>query len=224
MGRTIAKQCSRCGRLNYVDVDADTFVCPGCQCRIEIDEEDRKITDKVMKKIVTPSRKESRLYEKAESKPWGILVLCIILIVAGVLIYNNRDLIMKGKDTTAQDKERVDNNKTKLLSYFTTPFKGEINGTTYQVQYFIDTQSFEIKLTYGKTKETIVFPTVEYMNPDTLHFNNEDGVFEIRQITQKNAAGEDIPKARLKVVSFSNDNKKVFEALGYSKLELSKVE
>ena len=222
MGRTIAKECSRCGRLNYVDVDADVFVCPGCQCRIEVDEEDRKITDKAMKKIVTPGRKESRLYEKAESKPWGVLILCIVLIVAGVLIYNNRDIIMKGKDSTAEDKERVDNNKTKLLSYFSFPFKGEINGTTYQVQYYLATQSFEVVITYGKTKETEMFTNVEYMNPDTLHFSNDEGVFEIRQVITKNAAGEDIQKARLKVVSFSN-NKKIYDAIGYSKLELTKV-
>ena len=222
MGRTIAKECSRCGRLNYVDVDADVFVCPGCQCRIEVDEEDRKMTDKAMKKIVTPGRKESRLYEKAESKPWGVLILCIVLIVAGVLIYNNRDIIMKGKDSTAEDKERVDNNKTKLLSYFSFPFKGEINGTTYQVQYYLATQSFEVVITYGKTKETEMFTNVEYMNPDTLHFSNDEGVFEIRQVITKNAAGEDIQKARLKVVSFSN-NKKIYDAIGYSKLELTKV-
>jgi hypothetical protein len=66
MGRTIGKTCARCGRLNYVDVDAEMFTCPGCGARVEIYDEDREVVDKAMEKIIVPGKKESHLYEKAE--------------------------------------------------------------------------------------------------------------------------------------------------------------
>ncbi len=130
MGRTIAKNCDRCGKLNYVDIDAETFTCPGCGARVEVHEEDKKMVDDAMKKVITPARKESHLYEKADKKPWGVLLLCILLIGIGYGIYRYASNY-KPEEPEVEEKERVNDNLTNLLSYFSNKYRGTFNGNTY---------------------------------------------------------------------------------------------
>ena len=222
MGRTIGKTCARCGRLNYVDVDAEMFTCPGCGARVEIYDEDREVVDKAMEKIIVPGKKESHLYEKAEKKPWGILIFCLILIVIGFLVYQNRDRF-KPKDLEQEDKERVNNNLTNLLSYFSFPYRGELNGATYEVEYDIASSSFIVRYKEGKVELKDSYPDITYQSPDTLRFGNDTAIVELKQVITKNANDEDVHKARLKVFSYNSDNT-IFEKVGNSKIDLERVE
>ena len=223
MGRTIAKECPRCGRMNFVDIDAEIFVCPGCQCRIEIDEQEKEETDCMMKKVVSQTTgKKKQQYEDSGKSPWGILLLCIILIGIGYALYNYKSWY-KVSDPEAEDRERVNNNLTALLSYFSTKFKGEVKGVTYVVEYNLGLSAFTIDYSYEGKKGQYIYPVITYLTPDTLSFGNDDGTFELQQYLENTSSGVQIPRAKLKLVSFAKENK-IFDAIGYSKIMLDKVD
>ena len=223
MGRTIAKECPRCGRMNFVDIDADMFSCPGCQCRIEITEEEKEDTDKVMKKVVQATKVTKKpQYEDNGKSPWGIIILCLILIGIGYALYNYKSWY-NVKDPEQEDRERVENNLTALLSYFSTPFKGEVKGVTYVVEYNLSKSAFTLDYSYDGKKGQNIYPTITYLTPDTLSFGNDDCTFELQQYLENNSTGIPIQRAKLKLVSFAKEDK-IFDAIGYSKIYLDKVD